>query len=526
METAEVRNHLIYLGQLDEQLEESRKNDTKVLYRILPTQQKVLDAYNDPKINTVLLTSPNQYGKTHIFLANMIASALGHQPWDGKPRKLDLPIRIAVLIPDYDSHGRNLLSKFKELYPLEKVRIEKTQQGAPRCITFKETGSVAHIFTHDQDQIRLEGGTYHELYIDEPCPRGHYVALRRGLSRYGGKTFMTMTPLTEPWIFEELYNQAGNMGGPKKWLAVFTAFPDENKKSEGGFLEDEDVEIFRDNLLDEEREARVYGRWIHLIGRVYKSFDTNVHVVDDARLDPNQGTTGLVVDPHDRLPFALTWFYVTPSGDKYIYDEWPNERYNKIRYCDLSIEDYVDIIKAKGPAFFRIMDPNYGVRKSVTSGVSIAESFQMKGLYFHTTVNDDVAAGHKAVQDHLRFNKEKPLSPINQPKLYFAKSCHNHISAFNNYVWDDWRGRVSDGKAPKQKPREEYKHFCDNVRYLCMYNPRYVPKEQQPQESFDYGARHSRGWENLGKRGLGYTSATQKILQQVMEARGVSRKFR
>lgn len=504
------------LESLKAQLRKTKQESGKILDKVLPTQQKVFDALLDPKIHCVILTSPNQYGKTHCNIASGIADALGWYPWDGRITLQPVPTHTAWLIPDYDSHGRNLIKKLLDMYPPHKLKIHCTQQGAPRAVDFLDTGSTWQMFTHDQEVRRLEGGTYNALKIDEPCPRSHYIALRRGLQRNRGKTLFTMTPLTEPWIFDELYSQAGNNGGPHKWCAAFTAFPDENKRSQGGFLDDEDVELFRANLTEEEKEARVKGKWVHLIGRVYKSFNEKVHVIDD--VDPSMGTKGIVIDPHDRLAFAITWFYVTPNGDKVIYDEWPKEDYHSIRYCDHSIEDYINIIESNEPTTYRYMDPNYGPRRTIVSGLSIAESFQVRGMYFNTEINDDVTAGHKAVQEELRYRTDKPVDALNKPKLFFSRRCHNHIRSMLYYTWDEWTGRGSDGRAPKQKPKEKYKHFADNVRYLCMMNPRFIGDSRKMER---YRDDMSPEWLS-GRAGGGghrrYVSAADEIRKMIEEA--------
>ena len=50
---------------------------------------------------------------------------------------------------------------------------------------------------------------------------------------------------------------------------------------------------------------------------------------------------------------------------------------------------------------------------------------------------------------------EKPLSELNQPKLYISEKCRNTI-----YCLKEWTG--ADGAKSSSKD------FCDLVRYLCI----------------------------------------------------------
>lgn len=335
---------------------------------------------------------------------------------------------------------------------------------------------MVHIFTQDQESRRAAGGTYHEFYVDEPQPKGHYVEIARGLQKAHGKTVMTMTPLSEPWIFDDIYNQAGNLGGTRREIFAITAFPDENLKSKGGHLEDKAVEEYRASLSEEEREARVHGRWMHLLGRVFKTFDENVHGIDELPGGgPQSGTPGISVDPHDRLPFFVSWFYLTPSNDFVFYDCWPEEPFEDFTSSPINdYDEYLELFR-RNPSFWRCMDPNYGQSPAPNSrGLTVAQEFQRRGMAFMTDISDDVTAGHKAIESLLSYNKDKEIDALNHPKLYIHRRCRNLITAFRNYTWEDWRGKTGEGKSPKQKPKEKFKHGIDTVRYPVMAGCRYV----------------------------------------------------
>lgn len=471
------RERLARIRELEEAKRSIQLRDRLASTKFLPSQKKLLDAYNSGQYRIIIFCGPNQVGKSHVWVCCAAATCLGYEPWSNRPRLVSKPARVAVLLTDFDNHSKKVYEQnVLNLFSKEDIRVDKTSTGGIRTITFKQTGGQISIFTADQDASRLEGGTWDELYVDEPCPRSHYIALARGLQKTGGKTVFTMTPISEPWIADEVYNRAENVGGDDPKIYAITAFPEENMKSQGGFLEDEGVKEFWSRLSPEELEARKHGRFMHLIGRVYKSFDPSVHVVPGLpeNLDPSTCPHGVSIDPHDRKPYAMGFYLVAPGGDIYWYDEWPNEPYERLKYWDNLVENYVAILQQKRyRASYLEMDPNYGNRRSSMTGMTIAETFAMYGYGFNIDIIDDLAAGHAKVNEYLRHDRTRPIQVGNQPKMFFLENCRNLIKGFQNYIWDDYRGRTADLKGVKEKPRDVYKDFPDVVRYAAMDDPGY-----------------------------------------------------
>ena len=478
----------------------------RALYNMtfLPSQKRYLDAINAKEHFVVLLTAGNKLGKSWVLTYDLISESLGYQPHDGTPRART-GYDIALLLRDYDNHANKILREgFQQMLPRGCVKVcSRTQSGAPRIIEVTDpitniTGKQIHIYTHDQDWDRLEGGSFQRVCVDEPCPQSHWKALIRSLQTTGGICTLTMTLLAgSEWIWNEIYHKASNNGGNNKRFYAITAFPEENRESQGGFLPDNAIDDFRSTLTPEEIEARVHGRAIHLTGRVYKDFDERVHVLKEDLVPSDALETCpkiLVIDPHDRLPFAMIWAYITPADDIVIYDEWPQEDFEHLTHALHNFDDYAAIIDQKGGTLWNIMDPNYGNRPSVSSGMTVAQELSLRtGRAFLTDVNDRVAPGHLAVRNRLHWNTNRPMDATNQPKLYVKKSCRNVIHSFNNYLWEEWRGRTADGKSPKNKPQEKFKHFMDCIRYLCMHDSiRYVETGRRFMPRF--ANRRERGW--------------------------------
>jgi hypothetical protein len=447
----------------------------------LHTQKRYLDAINSPEYFIVGVLSANQWGKSWIHMYDLISESLGYEPHSGckRPRTA---YDLALLLPDYDNHARKVLHQnLYHMLPKECVHVEQyTQNGAPRVLYVTDPvtgvrGKSIHIFTHDQDPMRLEGATWQRIGIDEPCPRSHFTALVRGLQKTGGKVSMTLTPITEAWIFDDLYSSSHVNGGTRRDIAFFTAHPEENRQSMGGFLPDRQVDAVRDTYPEEEKEARIHGRFLHLVGRVYKEFQEDTHVVDPDDVqemiaqDPSP-LYACVVDPHDRIPWAISWTYIDRDHTYFTFREFPTDPFERIHSHGYTYDHYAQVLLQGSRSRYRIMDPNAGRRRLAVTGRTVAEELAIRSrpgnpLGFDTTVSDDLQAGHQAVRERLHPYDNRGGSP----KLFITSDCRNHITSLRNYTWDEYRGRTAEGRERKQKPRERFKHFADTLRYLCMY---------------------------------------------------------
>jgi len=68
-----------------------------------------------------------------------------------------------------------------------------------------KNGNVFDILTYEQATEQWEGWKGHIFWGDEPPPRDKYVATLRGLVDEGGRCWLTLTPLKQPWIYDDIY---------------------------------------------------------------------------------------------------------------------------------------------------------------------------------------------------------------------------------------------------------------------------------------------------------------------------------
>jgi hypothetical protein len=87
-------------------------------------------------------------------------------------------------------------------------------------------------------------------------------------------------------------------------------------------------------------------------------------------------------------------------------------------------------------------------------------------MYFQPAAGVRIEDGVTIINDALAHDTGQPLSPINEPKLYIAKSCENLI-----YSLREWTGADGDKGASKDP--------IDCLRYLGVMQP-----EQYEKDSF------------------------------------------
>lgn len=421
------------------------------------------------------LCGGNQSGKTEGGVAEDIMHSTGiYADWYPEAQRLKIANKGRIIVTNYGAGAAVLEEKIWHWLPKNLVvSEERVQNGALRKITIKHTSggvSQIEIMTHEQDDDAFESWTGHWAHFDEPPPREKFIATQRGLIAYHGRCWLTLTPISEPWLYDEF------IGNDRDDVFFITVDIRDNPH-----LSEDEIAAFENNLTEDEKEARMHGRFRHLTGLVYKMFDPAVHILlsEKVKIDP-RWPTYFVTDPHDRKPFFSIWAKVDPFGTLYIIDEiktksgctikeFAREVLNREIMADPTIRP-MEVI--------RILDPNKGNTPSASSGLTMLQELAENGLYYTADVNDSIPAGHLAVAGRLQYDKRFPLSTTNKPKIYWVKETTKECCRYmQRYVWSDWRGAGKDEKSKKEKPMENFKDFCDCIRYLVMSNPCYFEQD-------------------------------------------------
>lgn len=462
---------------------------TKTLLDYMPHQKQAVFHTSASKVR--FLSGGNRSGKTTSGTWEDACHATGIYPgWYPVDLRFKTPTRGRIIVTDFEKGGAVIEEKLFSFIPKDLiVDIRRTTKGALSKIEVRHVSggtSVIEILTHEQDDMVFEGWNGHWAHFDEPPPREKFIATMRGLIDLRGRVWLTLTPINQPWLYDEFVSKA-NKGDKDFFFINVDMFDNPHTPLK-------EKEFFLKTLTEEEKEARIHGRFKHLTGLVYKMFDPDVHVVpkDKIKID-ERWPVYFACDPHDRKKHVGIWARVDPLGNIYIIDEihfgGTIEQFSK----QVLMRELMSGIKPL--KVIRILDPNKGRTPSAVTGLRLVDEFAKHALYFITSVNDDIALGHLAVSQKLSYNKSQPLSVTNAPKLFFIKENTTECVRYMQlYVWDDWKGSGKDTRTQKEKPQEKFKDFPDVIRYLVMYNPTWYDVNETDSDPIPYRSGSTTGY--------------------------------
>src|SRR3990167_10028448 len=124
--------------------------------------------------------------------------------------------------------------------------------------------------SYDMAPEAFEGSTNGLVIFNEPPLKTIFNACAARM-RKGGRVLFPGTPLMDAaWIMDDLVSRAdGN------YIGLVSGDIEDNCRdhSPSGLLRHEDIERMIRNYDPDELEARKSGKFMHLSGRIFKSFD-------------------------------------------------------------------------------------------------------------------------------------------------------------------------------------------------------------------------------------------------------------
>jgi len=425
-----------------------------------------------------IFSAANGVGKTAL-MANIAANFI----WGGDylNKWFDFPIfrkfpypkrgRIASTKKNVEEVGA-IQTEIKSWFPKGQYETKKLGKFYDSEYQVKNSNWVFDIMTYEQDVSEYESATLGFMIFDEPPPIAILNACIARM-RMGGVILIFMTPLdTGGTIIEELTEKIFVEFEGKKLGRVHVTYADieDNCKIHGvrGRLDHGHILQMLQFYDQDEREARAKGKPTHLIGRIYQEFeDKDPYVVNDI-LIPDNWTRINILDPHDAIPFALTWAAIDETGQILIYDEFPFEDIEKIKGTSLTFPQYARIIgekEGRDHIFRRYIDPYFGNKRYANDGKTPIIEMADLGYEYENGDTAGIDTGHMKVREFLKYDKARPVSSINHPRIHILNRCRNHRRALLNYK----RKLLKTGEVKDKIVIEEtFKHFADNIRHLCQ----------------------------------------------------------
>jgi phage terminase large subunit-like protein len=144
----------------------------------------------------------NRTGKTTSGGMEFLWHSTGMYPdWYPEAQRYHSAVKGRIIGKDFQKGvGEVIIPFLDEWLDMNLVaRTIKNPMGIPVKWWLKN-GSVFDILTHEQNTEQFEGWKGHIAWFDEPPPRDKYVATLRGLVDFQGRRWLTLTPLTQPYV--------------------------------------------------------------------------------------------------------------------------------------------------------------------------------------------------------------------------------------------------------------------------------------------------------------------------------------
>lgn len=346
-------------------------------------------------------------------------------------------------------------------FPKNRIKQTKTNsQGVVvRMIIRGDNGkdSIISFLSGEQDDMSFEGDLIDGAWIDEPCRKAIYIATLRGLMISNGPLFFTLTPISEPWIYNDLWLKASE----DKDIETFPGALEDALEEHGGHLSQASMDSFVSKLTEEEKEARIYGRFKHLMGRVFKAFDENIHVIPKFFIPPHW-PVWCAIDPHTRKANAAVWLAIGPDA-KYVCNEV---------YWKAGIDEFGKLVKeisAQYNTVCTLIDtssetPDWARRetaRTMLEKVGVRTRLARK--------RNQKETGRLMIQQHL---EGKTDDTEGKPTLYVFDTCKRMRFEFLNYIYDDFND--PDSQGVKEEPKKINDDLIDGLHYILVERPRHT----------------------------------------------------
>ena len=378
------------------------------------------------------------------------------------------------IISDPTTIKEKILPELNKWFPANETKnlpdanFEESKEGKNyvRKIT-TNTGWTIDIMSTEQDAKEFESTDLGFVWIDEPMPKDKFMAtLARG--RMGMVVFWTFTPLTySAWIKEWMDAHCDGV-----YADYVEAEAEDNCKVHGvrGILEHAHIKRISDGMPDDEKEARLFGKFGHLIGRIHKDFKRKIHVVKPFALTEKDYTVYKAIDPHPRVADHVLYMAVDRRGTKYLVGELLGEGsikllHERMRAFEESMHYRIENGRIIDPSAFN--DDQHRTEKSVGSQLFDLGEVYIKG-------SKDLMAGIKRTNDALAY-EVKEGKMFRPPELYVFDTCAVAIKQIEEYVWQEWKGASKDEKKLSGRPIDKNDHQVENLHRLLLFEPAFVP---------------------------------------------------
>ncbi len=423
-----------------------RRADNPFQYPFLKQHKGDQDAFINNRTRISAFLAGNRSGKTLGGWNRTFKIATNQIPG------LDLPVPNTQWIVSLtgDRQREVIQPTVREWWPGEHISEKDIHYSYKKVWDYivLKNGSRLVFKSNEQGREAFQGSSIIAGWFDEEPDEGVYEeTLTRTLDQ-DGYIFITATPLLGmTWLYDRIYEEA-KKGNPE--VAVFTASMYDNPA-----LSLKAIEAFISAIPDEsQKESRVYGKFLHMEGLIYKTFDEDRVVVEEAPetvYDEETSKINSGLDAYCGIDtgrcFAAVLGVVGTDGMVWHLETYYDE--------DKPVKTHAAKVRAMcnkwgvWPLFY--LDPS--------------SQFFMELSEHGIPVNRAPLAGEAAidvVQRYLKDDKIRVIRDTNERFLWERR----------RYQWDKWRGKSAAHHDPKKpKPMKRHDHVMDAWKYMMAPRP-------------------------------------------------------
>jgi len=246
-----------------------------------------------------------------------------------------------------------------------------------------------------------------------------------------------------------------------------------------GILKHEDIMKMVANYSEEDKQARVYGKFQHLTGLVFKEFSRKYHVIKPFHISKEDFCVYERLDVHPRNPDACLWLAVDSQGTRYVIDEL---------YDEMTTGELSSRVKEKAGRYRvvdRRIDPLAFIEDNHTKR-SLAKDLDRLGLRYLPASKSRTHA-IQSIHDNLDY-RESAGELIKRPMLFIFNTCLRTIWEMEHWQYNEWTGKTAESRSRSEKPQDKDDHMMECLGRALIDNPTFTELEREYTESIQGGA--------------------------------------
>jgi hypothetical protein len=452
------------------QLEELRRDDPLAFFHACPENCGVPGCVPHPhqhefliaKTKTQAVFAGNRFGKT---TALVVKCLIQHYPKDRLPERLkpyrfvthERPVRGRLMCPSEDSLQGYVLPKVQEWVP-QHLLLGKSWAKAyskQHGVLHFADGGLLEFRTYKVDPATLVGADLDYVANDEPSPEPHAKENWWRLIDRNGKMIHALTPVNMTgggigWLYRDVYKRREDPN-----ITVIQGAIHDNKHLDAG-----EVKLTLESATEKEREAREFGRFVHMGGMVFDGGFERC-LMNRAPKPEEVKAWDIVIGMDPGLKnAAFIWIGFDNDNRAYVFDECLLQ--------EQTPKDYATAIR-KTNAKWGIRNPLYVIdpsarNRSLINAESVEALLQAEGIYPMHGMNA-VEAGIQ----QMRLRIEKGM-------FWVSPDCRGLRDEAEEY-------RMADRPDGEFKVVKERDHRLDACRYgiaTRLWNPGMELVNHQP----------------------------------------------